>query len=71
MSRSGTSRWRSRPRVPFRVNVFIERLWRSVKYEDIYLRDYASGLELTAGLERYFDFYNHQRPHQRLAYHTS
>lgn len=47
-------------------NVFIERLWRSVKYEDIYLRDYADGLELHAGLERYFHFYNHERPHSGL-----
>jgi putative transposase len=51
-------------------NIFIERLWRSVKYEDIYLQDYASVLELVAGLERYFAFYNHQRPHQSLAYQT-
>lgn len=47
-------------------NVFIERLWRSVKYEDIYLRDYADGLELHAGLRRYFRFYNHERPHSSL-----
>jgi len=47
-------------------NVFIERLWRSVKYEDIYLRDYADGHELHAGLTRYFRFYNHERPHSSL-----
>lgn len=47
-------------------NVFIERLWRSVKYEDIYLRDYADGHELHAGLTRYMRFYNHQRPHSAL-----
>lgn len=47
-------------------NVFIERLWRSVKYEDIYLRDYADGHALHAGLARYFHFYNHQRPHSAL-----
>ena len=51
-------------------NVFIERLWRSVKYEDIYLKDYASVPELVAGLERYFGFYNDQWLHQSLAYHT-
>jgi putative transposase len=51
-------------------NVFIERLWRSIKYEDIYLKDYGSVPELAAGLERYFGFYNGQRPHQSLAYHT-
>jgi len=47
-------------------NVFIERLWRSVKYEDIYLRDYASVPELRRGLEAYFVFYNTQRPHSSL-----
>lgn len=51
-------------------NVFIERLWRSVKYEDIYLRDYANGRELRKGLERYFRFYNHERIHQGLGYST-
>lgn len=47
-------------------NAFIERLWRSVKYEDIYLRDYADGPSLHAGLTRYFRFYNHERPHSSL-----
>lgn len=51
-------------------NIFIERLWRTVKYEDIYLKDYASVLELEAGLEDYFRFYNHDRPHQSLGYRT-
>jgi putative transposase len=51
-------------------NVFIERLWRSVKYEDLYLRDYADGHALHAGLARYFQFYNHERPHSRLANET-
>jgi putative transposase len=51
-------------------NIFIERLWRSVKYEDIYLRDYATGPELIRGLATYFTFYNEQRPHQAHAYHT-
>ena len=51
-------------------NVFIERLWRSVKYEDIYLRDYADGLELHAGLRCYFRFYNHKRPHSALENRT-
>ena len=49
-------------------NVFIERLWRSLKYEDIYLRDYASVRDLEAGLQRYFAFYNYERPHQGLGY---
>lgn len=47
-------------------NVFVERLWRSVKYEDIYLRDYPDGHALHAGLARYFRFYNHERPHSAL-----
>jgi putative transposase len=51
-------------------NVFIERLWRSVKYEDIYLKDYESGADLCDGLERYFDFYDHRRKHQALDYRT-
>lgn len=51
-------------------NIFVERLWRTVKYEDIYLNDYASVPALEAGLERYFTFYNRERPHQSLAYRT-
>jgi putative transposase len=51
-------------------NVFIERLWRSVKYEDIYLNDYQSVAELRDGLERYFQFYNHERPHSALVGRT-
>jgi len=47
-------------------NVFIERLWRSVKYEDIYLRDYGSVPELEQGLTDYFRFYNQERPHSSL-----
>jgi putative transposase len=51
-------------------NVMIERLWRTVKYEDNYLRDYADVREARVGLERYFAFYNHERPHQALQYRT-
>lgn len=51
-------------------NVFIERLWRSVKYEDVYLRAYENGREMQAGLARYFDFYNRRRLHQAHAYQT-
>ncbi len=47
-------------------NVFVERLWRSVKYEDIYLRAYETPMELRAGLRRYFEFYNRQRRHSAL-----
>ena len=50
-------------------NVFVERLWRTVKYEDIYLKDYASVAELLVGLTRYWHFYNHERLHQSLGYH--
>ena len=45
-------------------NIFIERLWRSVKYEEIYLNDYATTEELRIGLRKYFHFYNTERPHQ-------
>jgi len=47
-------------------NIFVERLWRSVKHEDIYLKGYTSMGELMAGLAEYFDFYNEERPHQSL-----
>jgi len=47
-------------------NVFVERLWRSVKYEDIYLKGYSTMAELKAGLKGYFEFYNHRRPHSSL-----
>jgi putative transposase len=51
-------------------NVFVERLWRSVKYEDIYLKAYAGVPELLIGLTEYFDRYNTLRPHQSLGYAT-
>ena len=51
-------------------NVFVERLWRSLKYEDLYLRDYADGLELEDGMFRWFAHYNDERPHQALGYAT-
>lgn len=51
-------------------NVFIERVWRSFKYEDVYLRDYVNGLELQAGANAWFSHYNHERPHQSLGYAT-
>jgi putative transposase len=51
-------------------NVFIERLWRSLKYELIYPGDYASGYELVPALNSYFHFYNYKRPHQALEYRT-
>ena len=51
-------------------NVFVERLWRSVKYEDLYLHAYETLRELKDGLSRYFRFYNAARPHQNLDYRT-
>ena len=51
-------------------NIFVERLWRSLKYEDIYLHRYATAPELADGLERYFVFYNQERPHQGLGNRT-
>ena len=51
-------------------NIFTERLWRSVKYEEVYLHEYATPRDARYGLTRYFDFYNHERPHQALAYRT-
>jgi putative transposase len=62
VSMDGRGRWMD--------NRMIERLWRSVKYEDIYLRDYLDGLELGRGLTRWFGEYNERRPHQSLNYAT-
>jgi putative transposase len=51
-------------------NIFVERLWRNVKHEDVYLKGYGSMGELTLGLTEYFAFYNGERPHQSLGYET-
>jgi putative transposase len=51
-------------------NVFVERLWRSVKYEDVYLRAYTNGTEARESLKRYFAFYNGRRVHENLNYST-
>lgn len=51
-------------------NVFVERLWRTVKYEEVYLRDYHSVQDAREGLGRYFTFYNGERLHQALGYRT-
>lgn len=51
-------------------NVFVERLWRSVKYEEVYLKDYQTVSEARKGLEDYFHFYNYKRYHQALDYKT-
>ena len=49
-------------------NIFTERFWRSLKYEEVYLTDYASPREARLGIGRYIEFYNLERPHQALAY---
>jgi len=54
----------------YQDNIFVERLWRTVKYEEVYLKAYASVLEAQRGLEDYFRFYNGLRPHQALGYRT-
>jgi putative transposase len=51
-------------------NIFIERLWRSVKYEEIYLNEYQDVSHLKRSLKKYFHFYNTERPHQSLEYQT-
>jgi putative transposase len=51
-------------------NIFTERLWRTVKYEEVYLQSYSTPREARQGLARYFHFYNHERPHQALGYRT-
>ena len=59
ISRDGRGRWMD--------NVFIERLWRSLKYEDVYLKSYADGREAARGIAEWVAFYNDRRPHQALA----
>ena len=58
ISMDGKGRWRD--------NVFVERLWKSVKYEEVYLKAYGSIAEARTELGRYFEFYNQRRRHQRL-----
>ena len=52
-------------------NIFLEWLWRSLKYGEVYLKDYRLVPEAEAGIGRYLQFYNHQRLHQSLGYRTS
>ena len=54
----------------YQDNIFVERLWRTVKYEEVYLKAYASVLGAQRGLKDYFRFYNGLRPHQALGYRT-
>ena len=56
----------NRGKTSWRDNIFVERLWRSIKYEEVYLRAYESASEAKASLGRYISFYNQQRPHQAL-----
>ena len=56
ISMDGRGQWRD--------NVFVERLWKSVKYEDVYLKAYDTVSEARAGISRYIDFYNTRRPHR-------
>ena len=51
-------------------NIFIERLWRSLKYEEVYLKNYQTVKEAEKSIKNYFFFYNHERPHQSLSYKT-
>ena len=51
-------------------NIFVERLWRSLKYEEVYLKNYQKVPEAKKSFKNYFNFYNHERPHQSLAYKT-
>ncbi len=51
-------------------NVFVERLWRSVKWEEVYLHDYQTVADALSGLDRYFRFYNYERPHPAQGYQT-
>ena len=54
----------------YQDNIFVERLWRTVKYEEVRLKPYADGHETRRELGAYFRFYNHLRPHQALGYRT-
>jgi putative transposase len=51
-------------------HLFVERLWRTVKYEEVYLKADAAGREAKVGIDAYFHFYNNERPHQALDYRT-
>lgn len=51
-------------------NIFVERLWRTIKYEDVYIKRYENGPEAVRGIQTYMSFYNNERPHQSLGYRT-
>ena len=54
----------------YKDNIFVERLWRTVKYEEVYLKAYQDGRDARIGIREYFRFYNTERPHQALGYRT-
>jgi putative transposase len=54
----------------FADNIFVERLWRSLKYEEVYLKAYENVVKARQGISAYLEFYNHRRLHQALAYRT-
>lgn len=62
ISMTGCGKWRD--------NIFVERFWRSLKYEDVYLKEYRDGRDLYNGIESYINFYNKDRQHQALDYRT-
>ena len=51
-------------------NILIERFWRSIKYEDLFIKDYVNVQELRNGIRAYINFYNFERPHESLGYKT-
>ena len=55
---------------PYTDNIFVERLWRTVEYEEVYLKAYVNATEPRKELSAYFRFYNNQRPHQAMGYRT-
>jgi len=57
-------------RFPHATRLFVERLWRSIKYEEVYLKAYQTVAEARTGINAYLEFYNRQRPHQALGYRT-
>ena len=61
---------RSNKKIKCEYNIFTERLWRTVKYEEVYLKSYNSVVEARQKLTEFVDFYNHKRPHQALNYNT-
>jgi putative transposase len=70
ISMDGRGRWLDCRHGTRSVNVFVERLWRSLKYEEVHLKAYTDGREARAGIGAWIAFYNDRRPHQALGYRT-